>query len=162
MLNLREGGEALLDRLDLGERGYEGAWVYGDLTGLDFELEDGLGVVVHLSVVDVAAEVKEREGLGDNGPLVLDFPGARPRSDVFDYLDRPVPMAPTLIVGPAVLDVGCKELGEGEVVVLEEEETIEGAYSASEVLEGASSDSGVGALLTVGEGEGLEEVCTLF
>lgn len=136
--------------------------MYGDLTGLDTELEDGLGVVVHLAVVDVAAEVKKREGLGEYSPLVLDFPGARPRSDVFDYLDRPVPMAPTLIVGPAVLDVGCKELGEGAVVILEEEEAIEGADPIPEVLEGASSDSGVGVLLTVGEGEGLEEVCTLF
>jgi hypothetical protein len=69
-------------------------------------------------------------------------------------------MAPTLIVGPAVL--WGQECWEGEVVILEEEEAIEGADPIPEVLEGASSDSGVGVLLTVGEGEGLEEVCTLF
>ena len=126
--------------------------MYGDLTGLDTELEDGLGVVVHLAVVDVAAEVKKREGLGEYSPLVLDFPGARPRSDVFDYLDRPVPMAPTCAMPQT--DV--------KVVILEEEEAIEGADPIPEVLEGASSDSGVGVLLTVGEGDGLEEVCTLF
>ena len=135
--------------------------MYGNLTGIDPELEEGLRGFVQFPVVDVAAEVKEGEGLSDDDPFVLDLPGACPRSDVFDHLDRPVPMAPTLIVGPPVL--WGQECWEEEVVVLEEEEPIEGAYAVPEVLEGVPGDSGTVPLQTaMWEGECLEEVCNLF
>lgn len=135
--------------------------VDGHLAGLDFEFEEGFGGVIHLPIVDDASEVKEGEGLSDDSPFILDFPSACPRSDVFDQLDLTVPMAPTVVVGPTVLDIGGKERWEEEVVVLEEEEAIEGADSTSEVLEGIPSDSGVRAFL-MREREGLEEVDSFF